>query len=561
MESPPPGADPAGPPSAVPAPAVPAPDAPSLADPPPGPPLSPGPHHFPVPPRGAGAPQFPAPQSFAQPPFAQPFFAQPPVQRPPSLPRRPPPEYLKLRARANRRILAGTLAGGVAFDIAAHSGFATVAVSGLIFIASGALLLSGRVRGLVATVLIGAAPVLGLLFTLRSSPWVIVPVFFGVVLLLSLGASLGADGGGLSLTFPTLEARLAYIVGHIFNAPGLFKITNQDEAGQAARKRLESVGRAAVLGLPIMLIVGALLAVADPIFRSWFDLGPLVKHLFLILIGAWLVAGLTRAASAVKPLPQLPAAPSLGLLEASFVLGGICALYATFAAAQVVALSGAGHRILVVHGLTYAKYARSGFFELLACAAITLLVLLGVRAFADARKPLLVALSGLTVALTITIVVVAIRRLQLYEGAYGLTMLRLACLVAAVWIGLVFLLLGTTLVPRGLPRRLLPAAMIISGLVFTAAWGVSDPAVIVATTNLHRAENGHSLDDYQAAGLGPDAVPVLLSGLHGISSADADVLWRMICSSTPGKSSGTAYNLARADATEAIESTCSANGP
>src|SRR6185312_221890 len=130
-----------------------------------------------------------------------------------------------------------------------------------------------------------------------------------------------------------------------------------------------------------------------------------------------------------------------------------------------------------------------------------------------------------------------------YEGAYGLTMLRLACLVAAVWIGLVFLLLGSTLVPRGLPRRLFPAAMIISGLVFTAAWGASDPAVIVATTNLHRAENGHSFDDYQASFLGPDAVPALLGGSQELTGGDRDFLLRMICSSSPGKSSGTAYNL------------------
>jgi two-component system sensor histidine kinase BaeS len=525
------------------------------------------------PPQRPGAPQFPAPQSYApQPPLPQPPPIQaPPIQPPlppppqflppPAGPRRPPPEYLKLRARADRRVAAGALAGGIAFDIATHSGFTTVAVSGLILVVAGALLLSGRVRGLTAKILIGAAPVLGLVLALRSSPWVSIPVFFGILLLLTLGASLGADGAGLSLTFPAMEARLAYIVGHIASAPGMFRITGEDEAGWAARKRLKSVARAVVLGLPVMLIVGALLAGADPIFRSWFDLGPLVRHLLLILVGAWLVAGLVRAASAVEPSPKLPAAPSLGQLEASFVLGGICALYAAFAAAQAVALSGAGHRILVVHGLTYAKYARSGFFELVACAVITLLVLLGVRAFADARKPLLAALSGLTVALTITIVVVAIRRLQLYEGAYGLTMLRLACLVAAVWIGLVFVLLGATLGPRGLPRRLFPAAMIISGLVFTAAWGVSDPAAIVATTNLHRAEHGHSFDDYQAGRLGPDAVPALLGGLNGLDGADRDFIWRLICFSSPGHSSGIAYNLGIADATRAIERTCGRSGP
>src|SRR6185437_10677268 len=98
-----------------------------------------------------------------------------------------------------------------------------------------ALLLSDRVRGLAAKVLIAAAPVLGLLLTLRSSPWVTVPTYFGVVLLLILGASLGADGGGLGLTFPAMQARLVFVIGHLSNAPGLFTITGQDEAGKAAR--------------------------------------------------------------------------------------------------------------------------------------------------------------------------------------------------------------------------------------------------------------------------------------------------------------------------------------
>jgi hypothetical protein len=73
---------------------------------------------------------------------------------------------------------------------------------------------------------------------------------------------------------------------------------------------------------------------------------------------------------------------------------------------------------------------------------------------------------------------------------------------------------------------------------------------------LHRAENGRSFDDYQAGGLGPDAFGVLLSGLPDVSAADSYVLRRLICSSWPPPSSGTAYNLAIADATRAIDRTC-----
>jgi Domain of unknown function (DUF4173) len=248
--------------------------------------------------------------------------------------------------------------------------------------------------------------------------------------------------------------------------------------------------------------------------------------------------------------------PSLGTVEAAFVLGGLCALYATFVGAQVVALAGGRRHVLVTHGLTYAQYARSGFFQLLACAAITLLVLLSVRACANAAHPALIGLSGLTVALTIGVVIVAIRRLQLYEAEFGLTMLRLACLVVAAWIGVVFVLLGSTVPRRGLPRRRFPAAVILSGLIFVGIWSTSNPASIVAQTNLRRAEHGQRFDVNQAASLGPDAVPALVAGLGYLDASQAIELRHAICARSPERNAGTAFNMSRARASEALARAC-----
>ncbi|MGH3408611.1 MAG: DUF4153 domain-containing protein, partial [Streptosporangiaceae bacterium] len=327
-------------------------------------------------------------------------------------------------------------------------------------------------------------------------------------------------------------------------------------AGEAIRERAGAVGRGALLGAPVLLVVGWLLAAADPIFRSWFDVPLIVQHLLLVLVGAWVTLGLIRAASAEEPAPALPAGPAMGAVEATVVLGGLCALYAAFVAAQFVALSGAGHRILVTRGLTYAQYARGGFFQLLACAAITLIVLLGVRALAGPARAGLAAASGLTVALTVGVVVMAILRLRLYEAQYGLTMLRLACLVTAAWIGIVFLLLGTTLPRRGLPRRYFPAAVIASALVFVAAWGAANPAAIVARTDLHRAEHGRPLDVGQAARLGPDAVPALLAGLRHLGPARAAELGSAICAQPMGSHTGLAFNVSRLLASRALAGRC-----
>jgi hypothetical protein len=278
---------------------------------------------------------------------------------------------------------------------------------------------------------------------------------------------------------------------------------------------------------------------------------PPAGHVLLVLAGAWAVTGLARAASAREPLPELTPAPRLGTVEAGFVLGGLCALYTAFVAAQFVALSGAGHRILVTRGLTYSQYARSGFFELLACAAITMLVLLIVRACARPH-PWLTALYLLTAVLTIGVVITAIRRLELYEAAYGLTMLRLACLVAAAWIGVVFALIALSTARRGLPGRFLPAAIVISALAVTAGWGMASPAAIVARVNLSRAAHGHPLDVSQAASLGPDAMPTLLSGLGQLSPARARQLRLAICAAEPPAAPAAAFNMSVTSARNAV---------
>jgi hypothetical protein len=461
-----------------------------------------------------------------------------------------------VRAGADRRVLAGALAGGVAFDLAAHGVPSSISLTGLIIVLAGALQCSRRARGRTGRLLIGAGPLLALLLTVRSTPWVTVPVLLAVTGLLLLGASLASDNGGLATTFPALGARLLIVVGHLTLVPGLFQPWGQPPAGEAIRDRAGAVARGLMLGIPVLFVVGALLAAADPIFRTWFNVSVIVQHIVLLLLGAWLTLGLIRAASAEEPSPARPAAPALGPVEATVVLGGLCALYAAFVAAQFVALSGAGHRILVTHGLTYAQYARSGFFQLLACAAITLLVLLGVRALTSPARAGLAAMSGLTVALTLGVVAVAIIRLQLYEAQYGLTMLRLACLVAAVWIGLVFVLFGATLPRAGLPRRYFPAAMLASALVFVAAWGAASPAAFVAQANLRRAEHGRPLDIAQAVRLGPDAVPTLLAGLPDLGPANSARLRRALCAVPPGRRSGLSFNVSRLTASHALTQAC-----
>lgn len=459
--------------------------------------------------------------------------------------------------RADRRLVWAAVAGGVAFDITARSGLATVGAMAWVGIVAAGLLSGGRARGVASHVAVLAGPVLAASLAVRSSPWVSVPTAVAIGLLFVVGASLGADGGGLDATFPALAARMAVVGAHLALAAGMLQTGGEPETtGDGRRTRGAAFARGALLAVPAVFVVGLLLASADPIFRSWFDLPAVAQHLVLASIGAMVVLGLCRAASARQPSPELGSAPALGTVEAACVLGGVCALYATFVIAQFVALSAGGRHVLATQGLTYAQYARSGFFQLLACAALTLVLLLSVRACANPSHPVLIGLAELTVALTIGVVLIAMRRLQLYEAAYGLTMLRLASLAAAAWIGIVFVLVGLAVPRRRAASRWLPTVVLLSGLVAVGIWCAVNPASIVATTNVRRALRGQRFDVDQAASLGPDAVPPLVDSLRHLGVTPATELRQALCARLPSNDAGIAYNAARAGARKALLSAC-----
>ena len=137
-------------------------------------------------------------------PFAPPAGPPPPpplIAPPPFVPR----NYLAVRARADLRMVIGAVTCGALLDVAAHSGAATVAVTCWLAATAAAILLTRRVKGLTGNVLFCAGAALGVLFTIRTSAWVLIPAGCAIALVLGVGASLGAYGASLSMPFPCLS--------------------------------------------------------------------------------------------------------------------------------------------------------------------------------------------------------------------------------------------------------------------------------------------------------------------------------------------------------------------
>ena len=115
--------------------------------------------------------------------------------------------------------------------------------------------------------------------------------------------------------------------------------------------------------------------------------------------------------------------------------------------------------------------------------------------------------------MTLVVVGTAIHRLGLYQDAYGLTMLRLACTLFAWWLGAVFLLVAVRLAGVGGPREWLPMAVVASALVALLVWNAVDPEALVVRTNVDRAVAGERFDPTYLSNLSDDAVPTIAAAL------------------------------------------------
>ena len=424
------------------------------------------------------------------------------------------PFGLGVNRPADARVLVAAGVAAVLADLAVRSGVAGVAGTLLVIAVVAGVLASGRATNVEAACVIGAALPFGLFLSLRTSPLLLPLDIMAIAGLLLLGSSLAGGGRLFDLPVPSLAARGLHAAAHGLAAPAFL-------AGPLSRRRPVAILVGAGLALPLLVVLGLLLASADAVFAGFFSWWrspeTVITHAVLLGAGAWGMAGLLRLSSA-GPAPAAPQLPyRLGPVEATVVVGSLVALFTAFAVAQVIAVAGGAGQVLQTAGLTYAEYARQGFFQLLAVAAITLVALVGLRAVTDLSDPVhrrrFTVLGEVAIALTLVILAVALRRLGLYTDAYGLTMLRLFSLVFTLWIGTVLVLAGLALGGVGAERAWFTGVALVAGLAMLLGLNALNPEAIVARHNVERAARQLAVDPLYLAELSDDAVPALVDAL------------------------------------------------
>lgn len=213
---------------------------------------------------------------------------------------------------------------------------------------------------------------------------------------------------------------------------------------------------------------------------------------------------------------------SLGAVEVGVVLGLLNVLFACFVVVQFRYFFGGAARVMSITELTYAEYARRGFFELTWVAGLVLPLLLITHALLQRRERPVVAerifrtLAGTQVALLFVIMASAVARMRLYQSEYGLTELRLYTTAFMLWLGLVFVWFAWTVLVRGCRQRFACGALVAAFLTVGLLHLLNPDAYIVRANTAH-ARAGRAFDAAYAASLSADAVPALVSALPSLS--------------------------------------------
>ncbi len=252
-------------------------------------------------------------------------------------------------------------------------------------------------------------------------------------LLLPAALMLHAQLGVLSDTEPaTLFANVFFgffaqpftALGKPFNAfASLFSGRN---------RRVSYVAVGLLVAIPVAGIVLALLFSADGAFSHFgallidgLDLGNALFHIvcvFVVLILFYSFLWNLKYKPENYYTPKPPASAKLEPMAVGIVLSVLLAIYLLFSVVQVAFLFG-GARL--PEGLTYSEYARSGFFQLIAAAALNFIIFALALRFTKPSRAIRWLLLGLLAA-TGMLLVSGVTRLSMYIAEYGLTWLRVA---------------------------------------------------------------------------------------------------------------------------------------
>ncbi|HBD05164.1 TPA: hypothetical protein DCZ32_01765 [Candidatus Uhrbacteria bacterium] len=272
---------------------------------------------------------------------------------------------------------------------------------------------------------------------------------------------------------------------------------------------------AIVFALVFVLLFANADLVAGKLLKDMFSpdwINPAIENIIITVVVAGIAAPMLGAAFWKRPSVR---ALSHEVRERNFGIESLIVFIATnivftlFIGIQAMYFFG-GRAGIEKFGLTYAEYARTGFFQLLAASIIVAGMIWTARILRN--KNLRVANSALQVLLVIQTIVVLVSswmRLSLYEEAFGFTRMRLFSHYFLIVVAVILLLLLLGIIIKKISDNFL-----LRSMVFVFAWAliilnIMNPDLLIAKKNIERAQNDYKIDYVYLFNLSDDAVPAI----------------------------------------------------
>lgn len=397
-------------------------------------------------------------------------------------------------------------------------------------------------------VLVTWATLLSLGFALTANEGFQVLIVLSDAMLLGLATiTLGSE------RWSDLSAKLLVAVPVL--APFRVVTATAHEASEATHSvsspRSGSIIKGALLSVPLVLVLVALLGTADPVIRwitdriaDWipdWSFGPRVMFFAFLLILTLGANSLARRqlAARLPQFQQLRIASTVGLTEQRMMLWSAAVVLWLFVVLQASYLIHPPPAAIGT-GVTFADFARRGSGELSLAATLVgaIILVLEYARPTDATERDRAVLRRLELALVIALEIVlisAFRRVVLYEQAYGFTTARLFAQVYMVVMALALAALaleiarGTISIAFG--RRV--AEIALGAFTILVFWNFES---WIVNKNIDRAAVTGKFDAVYSTRLSHDAIPTLVRRRAEIPQPQRDTVeMRLACKPLPAE--------------------------
>ena len=337
---------------------------------------------------------------------------------------------------------------------------------------------------------------------------------------------------------PLWMPSLSRVIGSVFNLvahcfAGFVHLISRDidwsqQRSSVVAANARSAAAGVLIAVPLLVVFTVLFVRADAAFEKLFtDVVHMniATHIIPVALGTWLAGSYLRGVlvPSMRTTTELPEPKArLGSTELNVALALVNILFATFVAVQLQYLFGTARMVETTPGLTYAHYARRGFFELVTVALLVLPILLtgDLLHTRERSKGAFRIQSFLLVALVFCVMASAMHRMRLYQYAYGLTELRFYVTAFMIFLAVVFGLFCVTVL-RDL-RGLFAMGTVAIGFAAIFTLHVVNPDQWIARANLANAKAGRIFDPAYLKSLSADTVPVVLANKKLIGSDACD---------------------------------------